>query len=101
MMTMLQQHWTRTGHMTLYFRQIKIELVSVTHTTHNCFTALSILSGTTRVSRYQKKHSPTHTHRGHQISLSASSIYYDPWYPPYSIHVLYKLYVFTETVQLK
>ena len=57
--------------------------------THNCFKALWILSGTTRVSWY---HSPTHTHRGHQISLSASSIYYDPWHPPYSIHVLYSLF---------
>jgi len=28
-----------------------------------------ILSGTTRVSRYQKKHSPTHTCCGHQSSL--------------------------------
>jgi len=27
------------------------------------------LSGTTRVSQYQKKHSPTHTYRGHQSSL--------------------------------
>jgi len=44
------------------------------------------------VSRYQKKHSPTHTHRGHQISLYASSIYYDPWHPPYSIHALYSLF---------
>ena len=56
------------------------------------FMALWILSGTNRVSRYQKKHSPTHTHRGHQISLSASSIYYDPWHPPYSIHTLYSLF---------
>jgi len=41
-----------------------------THThTWNRFTVLWILSGTTRVSRYQKKHSPTHTHRGHQLSL--------------------------------
>jgi len=47
-----------------------------THT-HNHFTAVWILSGTTRVSRYQKKHSPTHTHHGHQSSLSAFSIYYD------------------------
>jgi len=39
-----------------------------THT-HNHFTALWILSGTTRVSRYQKKHSPTHTYCGHQSSL--------------------------------
>jgi len=45
--------------------------VCTTHThiyTHNRFTALWILSGTTRVSWYQKKHSPTHTHRGHQSS---------------------------------
>ena len=41
-----------------------------THThTHNHFTALWILSGTSRVSRYQKKHSPTHIYRGHQSSL--------------------------------
>jgi len=40
--------------------------------THNRFTALWILSGTTRVSRYQKKHSPTHTHRGHQSSPSTT-----------------------------
>jgi len=39
----------------------------------------------------EKKHSPTHTHRGHQSSLSAFSIYYDPWHPPYSIHMLYSL----------
>ena len=38
--------------------------------THNCFIALWILSGTTRVSRYQKKYSPTHTHRGHQYFVS-------------------------------
>jgi len=42
-----------------------------THThTHNRFTALQILSGTTQVSRHQKKHSPTHTHRSHQLSLN-------------------------------
>jgi len=41
-----------------------------THThTHNHFTALWTLSGITRVIRYQKKHSPTHTYRGHQSSL--------------------------------
>jgi len=62
-----------------------------THT-HNRFTALWILSSTTRVSRYQKKHSPTHTHRGHQSCLYAFSIYYDPWHPPYSIHMLYSLF---------
>jgi len=32
--------------------------------------ALWILSGTSWVSRYQKKHSPTHTYRGHQSSLT-------------------------------
>jgi len=63
-----------------------------THAPYNRFTALWILSGTTQVSRYQKKHSPIHTHRGHQSSLSAFSIYYDTWHPPYSIHVLYSLF---------
>jgi len=44
-----------------------------THThTHNRFMALWNLSGTTRVSRYQKKHSPTDTHRGHQSSCNES-----------------------------
>jgi len=33
-----------------------------------------------------------YTHRGHQSSQSGFSIYYDPWYPPYSIHVLYSLF---------
>ena len=37
--------------------------------THNRFTAFWILSGTTRVSRYQKKHSPSHTYCGHQSSI--------------------------------
>ena len=50
------------------------------HYNYNRFTALWLLSRTTQVSRYQKKHSPTHTYRGHQ-TLSASSIYYDPWHP--------------------
>ena len=40
-----------------------------THT-YNHFTAMWNLSGTTRVSRYQKKRSPTHTHRGHQSPRS-------------------------------
>jgi len=38
--------------------------------THNRFTALWILSGTTRVNQYQKKHSPTHTHHGHLLPPS-------------------------------
>ena len=37
--------------------------------THNRFTALWILSRTTRVSRYQKKRSHTHSYHGHQSSL--------------------------------
>jgi len=41
-----------------------------THThTYNRFKALWILSGTTWVSRYQKKHSPIHTYRDHQSSV--------------------------------
>jgi len=40
--------------------------------THNRFTALWILSGTTRVSRYQNKHSPTHTYRGYHAWTHAS-----------------------------
>jgi len=52
---------------------------------HNRFTALWILSGTTRVSWYQKKRLPTHTYHGHP--LSASSIYYDLWHPLCSIYV--------------
>jgi len=52
---------------------------------YNHFTALWALSGTTRVCWYQKKHSPTHTCRGHQSSLI--SIFYDPWHPPSSVYV--------------
>jgi len=64
-----------------------------THThTHSHFMALRILSGTTRVSRYQKKHSPSHNYHGYQTSLSASSIYYNPWHPPCSIYVLTVLF---------
>jgi len=36
---------------------------------YNRFTALWIWSGTTQVSRYQKKHSPTHTYPDHQSSF--------------------------------
>ena len=39
----------------------------------NCYTHThlfnSLLSGTTRVGRYQKKHSPTHTHTDHRTSF--------------------------------
>jgi len=69
-----------------------LQMIAVLYDAHNHFTVLSILSGTTRVSRYQKKHFPTHTHRGHQSSLSAFSVYYDPWCPPYAIHMLHSLF---------
>jgi len=36
---------------------------------YNHFTAVRTLSRTTRVSQYQKKHSPTHTYCGHQTSV--------------------------------
>ena len=50
-----------------------------THThTHNHFTALWILSGTTQVSQYQKKHSPTH--------LSWSSVVPNLLHPSSTIH---------------
>jgi len=54
---------------------------------YNHFMALCILSGTTQVSWYQKKHLPTHTHCGHQSSLFASSIYYDPCHPPHVLRI--------------
>jgi len=62
------------------------------HHTHNHFTAFWILSGTTRVSQYQK-HSPTHTIVVISHSLSASSICYDLYHPPCSIYVPDSLFV--------
>jgi len=46
-------------------------IVHCTAFTVKAFTKLDlwILSGTTRVSRYRKKHSPTHTYHGDQSSL--------------------------------
>jgi len=43
-----------------------------TTTTTTSMTTTSVLRsfGTTRVSRYQKKHSPTHTYHDHQSSFS-------------------------------
>jgi len=61
-----------------------------THT-HNRFTALWNLSGTTRVSWYQKKHSPTTLIMviNHPYLLSQSTT---TWHHPYSIHVLCSLF---------
>jgi len=67
---------------------INIIIIIVTYKciTYNHFTALWILSGTTRVSRYQKKHSPTHTYRGHRSSLICFIHVMRSWHPPCSIH---------------
>jgi len=46
------------------------------------------LSGTTRVGRYQKKHSPAYTHPGNVLPLSPFSICNGPWHPLYSAYVL-------------
>jgi len=49
---------------TLYDSLTHARTHACTHThTHNRFTALWNLFVTTQVGRYQKKHSPTHTHR--------------------------------------
>jgi len=64
------QHFSqRTPKSLLHFFQIYRKFQHWSHKTHNHFMALWTLSGTTRVSRYQKKHLPTHTYRGHQSSL--------------------------------
>jgi len=47
--------------------------------------------GTNQVSRYQKKHSPTHTYRGHQSSFICF-LQYNLWDPPCSIHVSNSLF---------
>ena len=47
------------------------------------------LSGTTRVGRYQKKHSPAHTHPGQRtIPLSPFSICNSPRHPLYAYDML-------------
>jgi len=49
---------------------IHARMRALTHIhTQPFYGSIRILSGTTRVSWYQKKHSPTHTYRGHQSSL--------------------------------
>jgi len=49
-----------------------------THTQHNRFTALWNLSGKTRLSRYQKKHSPT----------TLTAVINHPYQPPPSSTIL-------------
>jgi len=51
------------------------------------FYKFTALSGTTRVSRYQKKHSPTLPIVVMNHSLSPSSIFYDSWHPPCSMYL--------------
>jgi len=55
--------------------------------THNHFTAFWILSGTTRVSIPEETFTRSHLLWSSVIPLSASSIYYNQWHPPCSIHV--------------
>ena len=57
--------WFTTSHGS---HNINIQCYTDTHTHTQLFYG-SLDSGTTRVSRYQKKHSPTYTYRGHQSSL--------------------------------
>jgi len=47
-----------------------------------------ILSGTTWMSRYQKKHTHSHPSWSSDTLLSTSSIYYDPWHPLCSVYML-------------
>ena len=67
-------------------------LATSTHNTHTTVLQLWILSRKTHVSRYQKKHSPTHMYCGHQSSLICFLIYYDPCHPFCSIYVLDSLF---------
>jgi len=78
-----KQHCKNSSHM-----HARTHARTHTHThTYSRFTALWILSGTTRMSRYQKKHSPTHTIVDINHPLTASSTSYDPWHPPCSMYV--------------
>jgi len=94
--------YTKPGRLVLGFDMHSTVLLNehTTHT-HNHFTALWILSGTTGVSRYQKKHSPTYTYRGHQSSLvcffnlirSMASSLFNPrtWQSTISLQVFFDL----------
>jgi len=64
----MQVHNHKPSHIQRHRNRFYIPTASWHALTYNHFTALWILSGTTRVRWYQKKHSPTHTHRGHQSS---------------------------------
>jgi len=50
-------------------------LANTSYNMHACTHARThtTMSGTTRVGRYQKKHSPTHTHHDHQTYFTTSS----------------------------
>jgi len=61
--------------------------------THTHPTFNGLWSGTTRVGRHQKKHSPTHAHPDHRNPLSSSSIYNDQWHLLCSFYVLDSLLV--------
>jgi len=60
--------------------------------THNHFTVQMILSVTTQKSRYQKKHSPTHTHCGDPWPLICFVYLLQSMASSCSIHVPYSLF---------
>jgi len=77
--------WRNTASSSSVSNTFSSDVNTHTHTTILC---LWILSATTQVSQYQKKHSATHTHIvviNHP--LSAFSIYCNPWHPLCSIYV--------------
>jgi len=55
----LPDNHTSTSSLNFYGPNAAAQPTVSKHWTHNCFTALWNSSGKTRVSRYQKKHSPT------------------------------------------
>ena len=52
-----------------YLKQCRIILTCLHTHTHTHTTVYRLLSGTTRVGRYEKKHSPTHTQPDHRTSF--------------------------------
>ena len=85
-------HCITQKHLTIYCRQLQEIIASVT--VHRVPKKLSMHDDadpfvrTTRVGRYQKKHSPTHTHPDYQTSFINFSIYNDPWHPLCSVYEL-------------
>ena len=74
---------------------VKLATIDIAELLQNCVSNNNNnrLSGTTRVGRYQKKHSPAHTHPGNVLPLSTFSICNGPRHPLYSA----SLFKFTQT----